>query len=107
MIVLPEYVADSPYYNPLFFSELLSSPTMGQLNIYIYLAGGTSARGRIFLSALSIAGGFLFGAFVDKVLRHFGYSCLTVKEVKHINANQKHLLQLENMFRQQKKMYPR
>ena len=98
MLILPEYVADSPYYNPLFFTELdfvafSQNGSMEHLRD-IYLAGG-AARGKQFLAALSIAGGFLFGVAVDKVLGFFGYSHSTVEEVKHINANQNHLMQLE------------
>ena len=99
MIIRTEYVADSPYYNPLFFTEFDFAAFTQNGSVEhlrdIYLAGVTTTRGKQFLAALSIAGGFLFGAAVDKVLGYFGYSHSTVDEVKHINANQKHLMQLE------------
>ena len=98
MLILPEYVTDSPYYNPLFFTELdfVAFSQNGSVEHLrdIYMAGG-AAWGKRFLAALSIAGGFLFGAAVDKVLGFFGYSHSTVEGVKHINAKQNHLMQLE------------
>ena len=98
MIILPEYVADSPYYNPLFFTELDFTAFTKNSSVEhlrdIYMAGG-AVRGKRFLAALSIAGGFLLGAADDKVLGFFRYSHSTVEEVKHINENQQHLMQLE------------
>ena len=46
MIILPEYVADSPYYHPLFFTELDFAAFTQNGSVEhlrdIYLAGGTS-----------------------------------------------------------------
>ena len=65
MLILPEYVADSPYYNPLFFTELDFAAFTQNGSVEhlqdIYLAGG-AVRGKRFLAALSIAGGFHFRA---------------------------------------------
>ena len=98
LLVIPETLVGSPYYNPLFMPKEALKPMYNSGNLTqimeVYQSMESLDRQKRFVTALAIAGGTIFGAALDSDPGWFGYSMHTTKDVKHINANQHHLEQM-------------
>ena len=93
-----ETMQGTKYYNPLFINpdERKVVQETGNIvklrSLYSAISVGGREKRQI---GLAIAGGSMFGFAVNSVLNFFGYSTTTTEDVKHINANQQHLAQVE------------
>ena len=96
ILMFPEtYDPSSVYYQPLF---------LGSLDRTLYRAtGNLDLLREVYYShdpidreerqaLLGMAAGAMFGAAVDKVLGWFGYSTTTNKDIRHINSNSRHIV---------------
>ncbi len=99
-LIIPERMEGTEFYRPLFVTKDMVDliERTGSLTEIreVYVAMSTpQPRGRRQVIPLAIAGGAMFTQAVNSVLGWFGYSTTTTKDVKHINANQKHIKQVE------------
>ena len=98
VMVIPETMQGTKYYNPPFINpdEKKVVQETGNIvklrSLYSAISVGGREKRQI---GLAIAGGSMFGFAVNSVLNFFGYSTTTTEDVKHINANQQHLAQVE------------
>ena len=98
-MIIPETMQGSTYYNPLFINlderkEVQETGNISRLRSLYSTVSSEGGREKRQLG-LAIAGGSMFGFAVNSVLNFFGYSTTTTEDVKHINANQQHLAQVE------------
>ena len=98
VMVIPETMPGTKYYNPLFINPDEKKVVQETGNIVklrsLYSAISVEKREKRQIG-LAIAGGSMFGFAVNSVLNFFGYSTTTTEDMKHINANQQHLAQVE------------
>ncbi len=102
-LIIPERMEGTPYFRPLYVSRALvdvieRTGSLDELRaVYLEMARRERVpREKRQIIPLAIAGGAMFATAVNSVLGFFGYSTTTTNDVKHINANQKHLLQVEH-----------
>ena len=97
LLMFPEtYDPGSPYYQPLFLGSLDRTlfRATGNLQLLrdVYYSHDPVRRETRQAFLGSVAVGMMFGAAADKVLGWFGYSTTTNEDVRHINSNSQHIM---------------